>query len=185
MCVKNSTTQHDVLKNLIADERLLVVPGNKTVVEAFGNDECQVYASGIVERTSTGIQAYYQDIPYIGTVPFTRESLALVTREGDVVLSKWVDAVVNCIIYADEQGITQNNSQAMPEVNLFKSLIGTDAMFRNIIAAVGNYQEIWDRHTNPGGLQRGGRNLLNRLPLGPTLMTVLTWNQRPPIENPG
>ena len=183
ICVKNSTTQYDVLSGLFPEERLVVLDGDLTVVESFGTGVCEVYASGIVERTADAINQFYSGDPVIGTVPFTRESLALVTREDDVVFSKLVDAVVNAIIYADERGITQDNAKAMPRVNLFQPLISNDAIFRNIIAAVGNYQEIWDRHTNPQGLLRGGRNLLNRLPFGPTLMTVLTWNK--PAPPPG
>jgi hypothetical protein len=181
ICVKNSTTQYDVLSGLFPEERLVVLDGDLTVVESFGTGVCEVYASGIVERTADAINQFYSGDPVIGTVPFTRESLALVTREDDVVFSKLVDAVVNAIIYADEQGITQDNSTNMPRVNLFQPLISNDAIFRNIIAAVGNYQEIWDRHTNsPLGLLRGGRNSKNTLPLGPMLMNFLTWNKRPP-----
>jgi len=143
-----------------------------------------VYASGVVERTAAAVRKYYPDGEYlVGTVPFTRESLALVTKEDDVVFSKLVDVVVNAIIYADEQGITQETYLDMPRTNLFQSLLGNDAMFRNIIRAVGNYQEIWNRHTNPqGGLLRGGRNLLNAYPVGPKLITVHTWNKRPPTS---
>jgi hypothetical protein len=153
-------------------------------VESFGAGNCQVYASGIVERTAAIIQDFIAGEYVVGTVPFTRESLALVTREEDVVFSKLVNAVVNAIIYADEKNITQENAADMPRVKLFSSLLdGNDEIFRNIIAAVGNYQEIWDRYTNPQGLQRSGRNEKNTSPHGPMLMTVQTWNKRPPTSN--
>ena len=185
VCVKRNTTQYTALLGLYPAERLLVLGAEAlTVVESFGNGACLVYASGVVERTAKAIKTFLPEgeAYFVGTVPFTRESLALVTKEDDVVFSKLVDAVVNAIIYADEKGITQANPVNMPRVNLFKPLIANEAMFRNVIRAVGNYQEIWDRHTNPeGGLLRGGRNLPNTLPLGPTLMTVLTWNKLAPI----
>lgn len=99
------------------------------------------------------------------------------TNKEDVIFSKFVDLVVNAIIYAEENGITQETSIQMPRVDLLRPLIG-DTMMRNVIEAVGNYQEIWNRHNE--GLEREGRNLLNKVPLGPTLMTDQTWNRPPP-----
>jgi hypothetical protein len=183
--VTNGTTQFDLMSKLFPRDTLVPSTEAGKTVESFAAGECQVYASGIVERTAKIIQDSLAGEYVVGTVPFTRESLALVTREEDVVFSKLVNAVVNAIIYADEQGITQENAADMPRVTLFSSLLdGDDEMFRNIIAAVGNYQEIWDRCTNPRGLQRkNSRNELNTFPLGPLLMPVHTWDKRPPTSN--
>ena len=99
VCVKNSTTQSDLLSTLFPEDRLVLVDGDLESVESFGNQKCQVYASGVVERTEAAVRRFYPDGEYlVGTVPFTRESLALVTKDDDVVFSKLVDAVVNAII---------------------------------------------------------------------------------------
>jgi general L-amino acid transport system substrate-binding protein len=164
------------LLTLFREDRLVFSDGTLETVELFGQGKCQVFASGVVGRTAEIVNDYYTGEYVVGEVPFTRESLALVTREEDVVFSKFVDAVVTAILYADEHGITQESYSLMRRIDLFRPLV-SDTMFQNIIRAVGNYQEIWDRHTNPRGLVRGERNLRNTIPLGPMLITVHRWNR--------
>ena len=161
--------------------RLNVTDGTLETVERFGKGVCQVYVSGVVERSPAVIQRYYSGEAFVGSRAYSRESLALVTNEDDVVFSKLVDAVVNAIIFADEQGYTQETYLEMERVDIFAPLV-LDTVFRNVIQAVGSYQEIWDRHASPQGLEREGRNLLNTYPFGPMLTTDQTWNKRPPAE---
>ena len=184
VCVTNSTTQSELMSRLFPEERLVLSNNSVITVQSLGV-MCDVYASGVVERTTQIIKEnfkgnYSVDSVLTGTVPLSRESLALVTNEDDVVFSKLVDAVVNAILYADEKGITQDNYLDMPLASLYSPAVGNDMLLRNSVRAVGNYQEIWNRHTNPKGLQRGGRNLENKFPFEPLLMTVHTWDRRPP-----
>ena len=160
----------------------MIKNGALEVVEAFGKGECNVYASGVVERTPTAIRKFYTGAYVVGTAPLTRESFALVTREDDPVFSKFVDIVVNAILYADAQGITQKNYLRMPRINLLQSLINNDSMLRNVIRAVGSFREIWERHATPQGLERSGRNELVTFPLGPMLTQVYTWDKPPPNQ---
>ena len=166
---------------LFPEERLVLFDESLETVKSLGI-KCQVYASGVVERTAQAIVENFTGNYTVvtGTVPFTRESLALVTNEDDVVFSKIVDAVVNAILYADEKGITQNNYTNMPLASLYSPVVGDDMLLGNSIRFGGNYQEIWDRHTNPKGLLRGGRNERNTFPFEALLTTVHTWNRRPP-----
>lgn len=172
----SGTTQSNLLLTLFREDRLVLTDGAQETVRLFGQGKCQVFASGVVGRTEAIIRDFYAGEYVVGTLPFTLESLALVTREEDVIFSKFVGAVVIAIFYADEHGITQESYMLMPRIDLFRPLV-SDTMFPNIIRAVGNYQEIWDRHTNPRGLVRGERNLRNTIPLGPALMTVHRWNR--------
>ena len=179
VCVASSTTQYTILTSgLVPEENLEeVVGGDQAVVDTFLNGTCQVFASGVVGRTAAILGGDF----HTGTVPFSRESLALVTNEDDVVFSKLVDAVINAILYADEQGITQANAADMPAVNQFCPLLCKEAMFQNVIAAVGNYQEIWDRYTNaPDGLVRGQRNKKVEYPFDAMLLNDQTWDRPPP-----
>ena len=183
VCLSEGTTQANLMRNVyeFPAERLIVTDGTLETVESFGKGVCQVYASGVVERSPAVIQRYYSGEAFVGSTAFSRESLALVTNEDDFVFSKLVDAVVNAIIFADEQGITQETYLEMDRVDIFAPLV-LDTVFRNVIQAVGSYQEIWDRHASPQGLEREGRNLLNTYPFGPMLMTDQTWDKRPPTE---
>jgi len=148
-------------------------------VENFGRGLCQVFASGVNDRTKSTIGTFYTGDYVVGSISYTRESLALVTNKEDIVFSRFVDLIVNAIIYAEENGITQEKYLDMPRVDLLRPLLG-DSIMRNAVRAVGNYREIWDRHASVQGIEREGRNLLNTHPLGPALITDQTWNRPAP-----
>ena len=101
----------------------------------------------------------------------SKEPLAPTIRQGD---EQWADIVrwsVNALIEAEEDGITSKTADAMltsndPGVKRFLgatpglgAAIGlTDKWAYNVVKAVGNYGEIYDRHLGPGtpiGLARG------------------------------
>mmetsp|Transcript_19894 Transcript_19894/g.27607 ORF Transcript_19894/g.27607 Transcript_19894/m.27607 type:complete len:81 (-) Transcript_19894:30-272(-) len=71
--------------------------------------------------------------------------------------------MVSATFFAEEEGITQKLSMDMPSVNLFGSKLVH--MYRNAIAEVGNYGEMYDRSVV--AVPREGRNLLNKNPYGP------------------
>jgi hypothetical protein len=180
VCVTNGTTQSNLLSNWFDPDRLNRTTGDLEAVESFANGICQVFASGENERTDKAIKTFYPGEYDIGSVSLSRESLCLVTNEDDAVFSKLVDTVVNAILYADEQGITQESNEDMPRCKIFYPLISNDSMLRYVIAAVGSSQEIWDRHARPLGLSRKGRNAINKAPYQPMLTTVHTWDKPPP-----
>jgi len=179
MCLTEGTTQYALMSERFPLSRLVLSDGPEETVESFGRGDCQVFASGVDERTKSTIQKFYSGDYVVGSIAYTRESLALVTRKEDVVFSKVVDLVVNGIIYAEENGITQETYIGMPRVDLLHPLV-SDNCLRNAIRVVGNYGEIWHRHASAQGLDREDRNLLNTFPLGPTLMNDQTWNRPPP-----
>ncbi len=108
----------------------------------------------------------------------SKEPLTPGVLEGD---ADWADVVfwtVNGIILAEELGVTQGNvadEAADPSTPQIAAMLGTpfaadedvnvehglgleDTFMQNVIAAVGNYGEIFDRHLGPGtdiGLERG------------------------------
>ena len=88
------------------------------------------------------------------------------TRQDDTVWSNFVFWIVASTFYAEEEGITKDTADAMPEVSLFGPLY-TD-MFRLAIGAVGNYGEIYARQAE-AEVPRGGLNELNASPSGPQM----------------
>jgi general L-amino acid transport system substrate-binding protein len=96
----------------------------------------------------------------------SKEPLGPVWAQGDQQWGDLVRWVVNGVIIAEELGVTQANVEQMaagpadnPEVGRllgsegqFGSLLGLDADFMvNVIKAVGNYGEIYDRNLGPSG----------------------------------
>ncbi len=97
---------------------------------------------------------------------FSKEPLGPVVAEGDAIWAQIVDWAVYATIQAEEFGITQDNLQEMQNsddsnVTLFLGQetedgtvldpgLGMDPDFAvNVIEAVGNYGEIFDRHLGP------------------------------------
>ena len=74
--------------------------------------------------------------------------------------------IVTSIFFAEEEGITKDTADAMPEVSLFGPVY-TD-MFRLAVGAVGNYGEIYARQAE-AEVPRGGLNELNLWPGGPQM----------------
>jgi general L-amino acid transport system substrate-binding protein len=96
----------------------------------------------------------------------SKEPLGPVWAQGDQQWGDLVRWVVNGVIIAEELGVTQANVEQMaastpdnPEVGRllgtegqFGSLLGLDNDFMvNVIKAVGNYGEIYDRNLGPSG----------------------------------
>lgn len=171
------TTQSQRLKGLLPPETLLETPDSEETIELFVQGQCNAIGAGYVELASIEVvKPSFRGQYELGTRGFSRESLALVTREEDLTWSLFVRWIVTAVIYAEEAGITRATYQEMPRVDLFKPLISDD-MFRNAVRAVGSLAEIWEEVTATSGLERTGRNLLNALPLGPQLLSDLLWDK--------
>ena len=149
-------------------------PSSTTTYEEFAAGKCNAIAGGFIDVTEANIRSYNYEGPYeIGPTAFSREPLALVTREDDPLWSAFCFWVVSSIFYAEEEGITQETYMEMPRVDLFGALYYE--MFRNSIQAVSSYAEIYNSTAAANGLPREGPNLLNTIPLGPQLYSLLQW----------
>jgi len=151
---------------------------NPTLQQAFVQNRCQGWTtdkSGLAGLRSNFPEAQGgAESLRILDVTMSKEPLGPVVRDGD---SDWFDAVnwiVIALIQAEEFGVTQANVQQTadtstdPEVQRllgvsegqpFDPGLGLDADFVvNVIKAVGNYGEIYDRTIGPDtalGLARG------------------------------
>ena len=85
--------------------------------------------------------------------------MAMATIQEDPQWVQFVQGVVTAIFYAEENGITQATAADMPTVQLF----GNDFtfMFRQSIAFVGSYGEIYSRNLGEDFPRDFGPNALN------------------------
>lgn len=129
-------------------------------------DDIDVYAGAVwtlendMREKATQVGYSFSE-PYFYSPPNdTRfdENLCLATRQDDPQWSTFVYWASQSIIYAEEQGIEQRTSSQMPLIYFYG--VGFRRMFRDAIAMVGNYNEVYQRHLNRI-LPRGGRNRLN------------------------
>ena len=139
LCVTNSTTFVSVVKQFFPPENVVLKNTIDEVVMSLREGECNALAGGIadVSRTTVVKAGGFTEAYEIGTKRFTKDPLALVTRQDDDQWSSFVYWVVSAIFFAEEEGIGQLQSLQMPLVNLF----GTEfsSMFRNEEAGNGDF----------------------------------------------
>ena len=177
VCIQTGTTTELNLADFFRVNNMgyepVPIETNAEARAAYEAERCDVYttdASGLAATRSTfDDPSMHMVFPEI----ISKEPLGPLVRQGD---DQWADIarwVLNALIIAEEQGVTQDTvvSMAMsvdnnPEVNRmlgsegsYGSMIGLDGAWAvRAIAAEGNYAEIYDRYLGPDtrlGLQRG------------------------------
>jgi len=110
----------------------------------------------------------------VGTNLFSKEPLALVTRNSDAEFSDFVNWIVQALLAAEEQGITQSNAGAFTQSTLFGEEYND--MFINAIKAVGNYAELYERNlesiiprAEANNINQGDTGLIYAFPFGALL----------------
>jgi general L-amino acid transport system substrate-binding protein len=142
------------------------------VTDAFVAGTCDVITtdgSGLVGRKAAQ-QPEGEEWVIFPASPISKEPLGPVYAQND---SQWADVVnwtVYATFYADELGLTSADVDAalagdfgvdaaamMGAEGEYQSAMGLSAdAFYNVIAQVGNYDEIWERTLTPVGLSREG-----------------------------
>src|SRR3954451_1246286 len=143
---------------------------------AFLSGRCDAYstdASALATfRFSQGPKA--QDLVLLPEI-ISKEPLGVMVRKGD---DKWFDLVrwtFIAMIAAEEKGITSQNIDSFmdckdPDIRRLLGLegdtgkaLGVDAKWAyNVIKAVGNLGEMWDRNITPMGVPRGINNIWSK-----------------------
>lgn len=114
-----------------------------------------------VREPTTGVGFAFTK-PYFYGYSAEEDNLAIATRQDDHDWSTFVLwSTVMATIHAEEEEITSASSNDMPEVFLFGSAL--KRMFRNVVLAVGNYGDIYERNVE-AYIPRAGRNRLNTNP---------------------
>jgi hypothetical protein len=165
ICVSQGTTFESRLKTLFPERFIVPRQSAQLAMEGLVSGTCNVIAGGIVDVSLTNIRnTGYTGAYQIGSGRYSKDPLALVTRQDDVEWSDFVYWIVSAIFYAEEQDITMETADEMPSVNLFGPLFSN--MFRDAISTVGNYGEIYERSAQ-ADVPRGGLNLVNVFLSGP------------------
>jgi len=165
ICVEAGTTFEVIMKELFPDQFVVPVESVPATVQGLASGICNTVAGGVGDVAISVIRAIgYQGEYNVGANRYSKDPLALVTRQDDPQWTSFVNGVVDATFFAEEQGITKETSGKMPEVNLFSEVFSE--MFRNVISAVGSYGEIYERSIEDE-IQRSGLNLLNTQLGGP------------------
>ena len=178
VCVQQGTTTELNLNDFDSQNALgltiTVFPDAVQTREAYAAGQCDAMTtdrSGLV-ATRVGFETPDDHTILPGTI--SEEPLGPVVPHGDEQWFDIVSAVMGMLVYAEAFGITQDSVPAAKTGSTaVDRLFGLEGGFgqetlglketvaQDVIKAVGNYGEIYDRHLTPLGLERAGsRNAL-------------------------
>jgi general L-amino acid transport system substrate-binding protein len=178
VCVLSGTTTELNLATAFEARGLQFTPqtfsDNEALQAAFDAGQCDGWTSD--KSQLAGVRSNFPEGPEALTIleeTMSKEPLGPVTRDGDSQWSQIVDWVVIATMQAEEFGINQGNVEGFesdsPDVQRFLGQSEEGAAFDpglglptdftvQVISAVGNYGEIYDRNVGPDtplGLERG------------------------------
>ena len=180
VCVQPGTSTELAVADYFRDNNLkfqpILIEDLSQIQNAFLSGRCDAYStdlSGLAAfRSQQGDKK--EDLLLLPDI-ISKEPLGLMVRKGD---DKYFDVVrwsFLALLQAEESGITSKNVDQMlaskdPTVRRFVGAegdlgkaLGVDNKWAvNVIKAVGNFSEIWERNITPLGIPRGENNLWNK-----------------------
>ena len=160
VCVADGTTTLVQLEDMIPSSNILIQPTNEEALSALLAGDCNTIYAGTNEVAEAVKEVTSQgESVVIGDVQFNHEPIALVTREDDAVFSDFVNWILQALLNAEEQDVTQSTYHQVAPSDLFGDSFAF--AFHNAVKAVGNYGEVYER--NLGKLvPRSGLNEINQ-----------------------
>ncbi|MGG5810756.1 amino acid ABC transporter substrate-binding protein [Falsiroseomonas sp. CW058] len=177
ICVQPGTTTEQNLTDWARANRIrftpVVIERLEEVVQAYVAGRCDAYTTDVsglaATRSAQPRPAEHTILPDV----ISKEPLGPLVRHGDQRFADLLRWIHFGLINAEELGITSQNvaqataNDARPDVqrllgrsgDLGRMLSVDNAFMGNIIRALGNYAEIFDRNLGPIGLQRGPNGL--------------------------
>jgi ABC-type amino acid transport substrate-binding protein len=172
VCVVNSTTfARDLPSVLKGDYTLRVVPNMDASYASLVDGQCNVLAGDQFEiAPATVLGKGYTSDYEVGSNFFSKEPLAMVTRQDDSTWSDFVNWIVQGLLEAEEQGITKG----VPYLFSLTDVFGEPYryMFVDAIEEVGHYGEVYERRLE-GIVPRRAVNTLNEGSTGTGLMYAM------------
>jgi general L-amino acid transport system substrate-binding protein len=168
-CALEGTTGYSRIKALFRQEYISPRLTSDLIIAGLNDGSCNAIAGGLQDVAIEAIRERGYTGPYqVGLKRYSKDPLAITTRQDDPLWSDFVRWVLASLVYAEEQGITQANATLMPRTTLFGPL--RTNVFYHAVNAVGSYGELYDR--NFGALvPRGGVHSINRGD-GPQLLSL-------------
>ena len=157
----------DTMRALGIEFNPVVVEETDTVFNSYEQGRCDVVTSDKSQLVARRQVLKDPEAHIILDVTISKEPLGPVTVHGD---NKWNDVVswvVYATFFAEEQGLTQANVSTFetdnPEIKRFLGKTGDTGKqlglskdwAHQMLGAVGNYSEIFERNLTPLGLTRG------------------------------
>jgi general L-amino acid transport system substrate-binding protein len=179
VCTQTGTTTElnlaDYFRTNNMDYEVVAFENNAEVIDAYDAGRCDVFTTDASGLYATRLKLASPDEHMVLPEIISKEPLGPVVRQGD---DQWFNVVkwtFNALLVAEELGVDSENIDSMmdsdnPEI---RRLVGAEGSFGegiglsndwavNIIKAVGNYGEIFERNVGPDTplkIDRGVNNL--------------------------
>ncbi len=180
VCVTQGTTTELNLADFSNQNDLhieaLTFEDTAAVVAAYESGQCDAFTNDRSQLAALGTSLANRDDHVILPETISEEPLGPVVPHGD---DQWFDivkTVMAILIYAEAYGVTSGNvASTAPGDTKVDRLLGTEGSWgqeplgldqmtaQNVIRAVGNYGEIYNRNLGPDGInlpRENGRNAL-------------------------
>mmetsp|Transcript_2880 Transcript_2880/g.6193 ORF Transcript_2880/g.6193 Transcript_2880/m.6193 type:complete len:768 (-) Transcript_2880:229-2532(-) len=145
ICVIPGTTWMDKIKALFPGSNIVAVEEQETTIVGLITGICNVIAGEQVDVPEVTVRYYGYDGPYaMGKNTFSKEPLAIVTRDGDPEFADFVNWVLQGLLHAEARNITMVTADSFAKTGHFGDQF--ENMFQDALAAVGNYEEIYARN---------------------------------------
>ncbi len=180
VCVTQGTTTELNLQDFSNQNNLNITPltfeDTDAVVAAYESGQCDSFTNDNSQLAALGTALQDRSAHTILPETISEEPLGPVVPHGD---DQWFDivkTVMGILIYSEAYGVDSGNVPASStgdtkvdrlfglEGSFGQETLGLDqTIAQDVISAVGNYGEIYERNLGPGGIdlpREGGRNAL-------------------------
>jgi ABC-type amino acid transport substrate-binding protein len=160
ICVVEETTTISVVQKHLDGSRILPVTDSLVLLDSLAAGNCNVLAGEPSALFEWDVRnAGYEGDYVFGSLLFSKEPLAMVTRGNDPEFADFVEWVFQALVTAEALNITQTDADLFPPTTLFGSKYSN--MFSHAVAANGHYGEIYERNVEQG-FPRAGMNFVTQ-----------------------
>ena len=139
ICVIPGTTWMALTEALIPGSNIISIPEQTTSIQSLIEGTCNVIEGEQFEALEVTVRYYgYNGTYAMGKNSFSKEPLAIVTRDGDTQFADFVNWVLNSLLEAEAQNITMATANTFPKTSLFGDAY--ENMFQDAVAAC---RELW------------------------------------------
>ena len=172
ICAVDSTTHVSIIQDLMPNATLVSTVEEWQLQVNFAQGFCNVMAAEQFTLTEQLVRQLGYDGEYvIGNRLFSKEPLAIVTRDDDLEWSDFVNWVLQALLAAEEVGTSSRTSQRLPQTTVFGDQYA--AMFQHAVGIVGNFGEIYRNNLEelsarpqPDQINSGDSGLIYAMPFG-------------------
>ena len=144
VCVIEATSTENHVSRHLDDYAIIKVPNRESLFQTMEMGDCNVVAGEpliITEKLARGNN--YTGEYVFGSRYFSKDPLALVTRDGDPEFANFCNWIVISLFAAEAMNISKETAEVFPSTNLFGEEYRN--MSSNVIAAIGNYGEFFEK----------------------------------------